>query len=191
MKNWGYRGRLKSKNLNTIFSSMSEKDIEKIIQSDLSKYFEFIPMVKGKHFSGKTLEIDFIIKPIDNSLWKKQDIVFGLEFKDLDRFDKKGDTTDFTKWIAQCVDYSNTDWNNYGYINILTCPGISTSTFMEAAYSSSFVLRILGHLGVGELKNTTNYGWAIFLHEQHRMWSEKEGVSSGKNWNLSRKFGSR
>ncbi|MBL7730903.1 MAG: hypothetical protein JNM88_06965 [Chitinophagaceae bacterium] len=170
---------------------MSEKDIEKIIQSDLSKYFEFIPKVKGKHFSGKTLEIDFIIKPIDNSLWKKQDIVFGLEFKDLDRFDKKGDTTDFTKWIAQCVDYSNTDWNNYGYINILTCPGISTSTFMEAAYSSSFVLRILGHLGVGELKNTTNYGWAIFLHEQHRMWSEKEGVSSGKNWNLSRKFGSR
>lgn len=170
---------------------MSEKDIERIVSDSLSKYFEFIPKVKGKHFSGKRLEIDFVIKPIDTSLWKNQDIVFGLEFKDLDRFDKKGDTTDFTKWIAQCVDYSNTYWDDFGYIHILTCPGISTSTFMDAAYSSTLVLKLLGHLGVGELKNTPNYGWAIFLHEQHRMWSEKEGVSSGKIWNLTRKFGSR
>lgn len=170
---------------------MSEKDIEKNVSEVLAKYFEFIPKVKGKHFSGKQLVIDYIIRPIDTSLWKNRNIVFGLEFKDLTRLDKKGDTTDFTKWIAQCVDYSNTCWDGFGYINILTCPGISTSTFMDAAYSSRFLLKILGHLGVGELKNTSNYGWAIFLHEQHRIWSEKEGVSSGKIWNLARKFGSR
>lgn len=170
---------------------MSEKDIEKVVCSILAKHFVFIPRVRGKHFTGKNMILDYVIKPIECSAWKNTDIAFGLEFKDLHRFDKKGDTTDFTKWIAQCVDYSNTNWEGLGYIHILTCPGISTSSFMNAAYSSGMVMRLLGHLGIGELKHTPNYGWAIYLHEQHRMWSEKEGVSSGKIWNLERKFGSR
>jgi hypothetical protein len=100
---------------------MSEKDIEMLVSEELAAHFEFLPKVKGTHFSQKILEIDYIIKPKNTSGWKNPDIVFGLEFKDMIRLDQKGDTTDFTKWIAQCVDYSNTYWDGFGYINVLTC----------------------------------------------------------------------
>ena len=170
---------------------MSEKDIELLISKELAAHFEFMPKVKGTHFSKKILEIDYIIKPKNTSGWKNSDIVFGLEFKDMIRLDQKGDTTDFTKWIAQCVDYSNTYWDGFGYINVLTCPGISTSVFMGAAYNNRMLLNVLSHMGIGELKRSINYGWTIYLQGHHRMWSEKEGVSSGKFWSLQRKFGSR
>lgn len=170
---------------------MSEKNIERLITKELSPHFKFMPRVRGTHFSGKKLELDYVMQPLNKTGWKNPDIVFGVEFKDIIRLDQKGDTTDFTKWIAQCVDYSNTYWDGFGYINVLTCPGISTSSFMGAAYNNGMLLNVLSHMGIGELKRSNNHGWSIYLQGHHRMWSEKEGVSSGKIWNLQRKFGSR
>jgi len=51
--------------------------------------------------------------------------------------------------------------------------------------------RVMGHLGIGELKVVKNYGWSITLQDSQRMWSEFKGVESVKTWNLERKFGSR
>ena len=87
---------------------MSEKEIEISVINQLTTHFDFIPKVKGRHFSGKQLVIDYIIKPRRPEKWKNKNIVFGLEFKDINRLDNIEDTTDFTKWIAQCVDYSHT-----------------------------------------------------------------------------------
>lgn len=172
-------------------NSMSEKSFVAETSKVLSNHFTFFHRVKGNHFSGKKLEIDCVIKPKQTDGWKNIDIAFGLEFKDMSRLDGIADTKEFSKWIAQCVDYSNTDWEGFGYIHILTCPGISSSNFINSAYGIPLFLRVLGHFGIGELKETTLYGWSILLHEQHRIWSEKEGVSGGKLWNLKRKFGSR
>lgn len=171
---------------------MSEIHVITDVINQLSNSFIFHRHVGGKHFSAKQLQIDFVIKPIDCSNWKNKKICFGLEFKDMPNLNQKGDTTDFTKWLAQCVDYSNTNWDNYGYIYILTCPGITSSVFMNKVDSSSLLTRVLGHLGIGELKLLKTYGWTITLHGDHRIWSQKKGVETpGKMWNLERVFGSR
>jgi len=166
-----------------------EKDFKTEIQNKLKDHFDFFPEIKGTHFSGKRLSIDHIIIPKNNTEWKNKNIVFGLEYKDVGRID--GDTTNFTSWLAQCVDYANTNWDEYGYIYILTCPGIRSSEFMQAVDSDWMLARVMGHLGIGELKIIKNYGLTITLQDSHRIWSENKGVESGKKWNLERKFGSR
>lgn len=108
---------------------MNEKQLKENVVQELRENFYFYPEVKGTHFSGKRLALDYVMKPKDTTEWKNKNIVFGVEFKDVPALDKKGDTSNFTKWIAQCVDYSHTVWDDFGYLFILTCPGITTSTF--------------------------------------------------------------
>lgn len=171
---------------------MNEKSLVSEIVEQLSNDFLFEKQVSGKHFSGQQFKIDYIIKPLITNGWKNPQVCFGLEFKDLPNLDQKGDTKDFSKWLAQCVDYSNTYWNNYGYIYILTCPGITTSRFLQQVDASWMLTRIMAHLGIGELKFSNPYGWTITLSGQHRLWSQKNGVEmAGKSWNLQRCFGSR
>jgi hypothetical protein len=166
-----------------------EKHFKTEIITKLKSHFDFYPEVKGTHFSGKRLSLDHIIIPKNCPEWRNKNIVFGLEYKDVERID--GDTTNFTRWLGQCVDYANTKWDNYGYIYILTCPGIRTTEFIQKIDSNWMLARVMGHLGIGELKVLKNYGWSITLHDSHRLWSEIKGVESGKTWNLKRKFGSR
>jgi len=166
-----------------------EEVFKNYIYSQLSQSFDFFPEVKGTHFSGKRLSIDHIIKPKNTDKWKNKDIVFGIEYKDIQRLD--GDTTNFTKWLAQCVDYAHTNWDNYGYIYILACPGIRSTRFIRTVDKSWMLARIMAHLGIGELKEINRYGWTITLNDNHRIWSEEYGVEHGKIYNLKRKFGSR
>lgn len=171
---------------------MSEKNVILTAIQQLSHYFDFSPKIKGTHFSKKRVEIDFIIKPKIPTGWRNVNVCFGVEFKDMEAFDKRGNTKDFSKWLAQCVDYANTDWDHYGYVYILTCPGIQTSAFVQAAYGQTFMPRFLAQLGVGELKLSRYYGWTITLHGDNRIWSEKNGVeNNAARWNLKRTFGSR
>ena len=167
---------------------MSEKHFSESVKLKLQNHFEFIPEIKGSHFSGNRFKLDYLIIPKNRTGWKNQSIVFGLEFKDLKKID--GDTKNYTKWLGQCIDYSNTNWDNYGFINILTCPGIRDSNFMKSVDQTFLLVRILGQLGIGELKQIDNYGWTLTLND-HRIWSEKKGVECGEKWDLQRKFGSR
>lgn len=167
-----------------------EQDFIDGMVSRLSPYFEFFPQAWGTHFSGKRLRIDHIIRPKDTSLWKNKDVVFGVEYKDVGQID--GDTKNFTKWFAQCVDYANTKWDDYGYIYILTCPGLRSTGFIQVVDSHWMLARIMGRLGVGEIKNMGDrYGWAITLQNSNRVWSQKQGVEAGKRLLLERKFGNR
>lgn len=166
-----------------------EKHFKNQIITKLKDHFDFYPEIKGTHFSGKRLSIDHIIIPKNCSGWKNKNIVFGVEYKDVERID--GNTTNFTSWLGQCVDYANTKWDNYGYIYILICPGIRITKFIQGIDSYWMLSRVMGHLGIGELKEVKNYGWSITLQDSDRLWSEIKGVESGKTWNLERKFGSR
>jgi len=179
-------------------TNITEKLLQKHILDLLSSDFEIEEQVKGKHFSGAKLKIDAIIIPKVTVGWKDEIPVLGLEFKNNLRL--KGDTKNYTKWLAQCIDYSHTEWGEYGYIYVFACPGLIEGLPYQTDVDPTkndpdsiqwLLPRIMSQLGVGELKNSNKYGWTFYLQNEHRIWSQKEGVREGNRWSLTRKFGSR
>ena len=152
----------------------------------LSNDFYIVEQVYGTHFSGARLRIDAIAKPKDISNWKNPDVCFGIEFKLQENLK---DTHDSTHWIKQCIDYANTKWDNYGYIYVFSCPSIFDKLDYAVQGNQWLWNRILSNLGVGRLDNHKYYGWSFFLQDTHRVWSQRDGVTSGKHWTLKRKFG--
>lgn len=148
--------------------------------------FIIVTEVWGTHFSGARLRIDAILKPKDPTKWKNPDVCFGIEFK---LAEKLKDTKDKTLWIKQCIDYANTEWDNYGYLYIFSCPSIFDKLEYAVMGNQWLWNRILSNLGVGRLDMNNYHGWTFYLQDTHRIWSQKGGVASGKNWSLKRKFG--
>jgi len=159
-----------------------EKQIVDYWVKRLSKHFYIEQEVTGKHFSGKNLRIDAIIRPKDTTNWANKDIAFGVEFKDIEFFKSDFDTKNYTKWMKQCVDYANTYFEGYGYLYILICPSRTPEKY-------SFSLHLLSQLGVGQIVDSEYLGVTIMLNQTHKIWSEKNGVMEGKRWKLERKFG--
>jgi hypothetical protein len=170
---------------------MNEKAFADEVLTVLKPHFDIQEQVKGKHFSGKCMRIDAILTPLNKTDWKNPNITLGVEFKN--DFRLRGDTNNYTKWLAQCVDYCHTIWGDYGYIYVFTCPSLveGLPSIGDTNAVQWIVPRIMAPLGIGELKKHEQYGWTFFLQEAHRIWSEKEGVKEGKHWDLKRKFGSR
>ena len=172
-------------------SNMSENDVRNHYLRQLEDHFIIETEIPGKHFSGKTLKIDAVVRPRDTNSWKNPAVALGIEFKDSNRYSENYDTKDFTKWLAQCVDYSNTNWVDYGYIYIFTCPSLIEGVAPGVIGEPMFVENFMGQIGIGELKNISNYGVSFVLHGHHRIWSVNAGVEFGKHYSLKRKFGSR
>lgn len=170
---------------------MSEQEIKNHYLGVIAHHFHIDMEVSGVHFSGKQLKLDAIAKPKDPLQWKNQDVSLGIEFKDTERFSRNYDTKDFTKWLAQCIDYSNTHWEKYGYVYIFTCPSLIGGVAPGVIGQSMFIENFMGQLGIGELKELPGYGLTFVLHGHHRIWSATKGIESGKHWALERKFGSR
>jgi hypothetical protein len=101
---------------------MNENDFARRILEILSPHFHIHKQIRGRHFSGKQMIIDAIVQPKNNWEWKNLEVALGIEFKDDLRI--RGDTTNYTRWLAQCVDYSHTEWNTFGYIYIFACPSL-------------------------------------------------------------------
>lgn len=165
--------------------------VDKVVK-DLSVYFHIQREVFGTHFSGKRIRIDLIISPINKSDWLNKNVVFGVEFKNPST---QTDCRNDTALIKQSIDYRHTNFDNYGYIPIIACPGFINSfsvnphEFSKAAYP--FVSRLLCKLNCGELIHTKYYGWYIKFAGDHPVWSEKYGVmTAGKNWKFNTSFGS-
>ena len=168
---------------------LSEKKFQESVFSILQNHFKIEKQVSGKHFSGKKFLIDAVIQPLDLTEWKNKEIAFGVEFKSPDKLKSTNDTTG---WFAQCIDYANTNWDSYGYINIFSCPRLFDDlTFANVQDSRLLINRLFSNLGIGELYKHKNYGFCFYLQNSHLIWSEKRGVIGGKNWSLKRKFGSR
>ncbi len=163
-----------------------EKNYAENILSQLKNDFYIEEQVYGSHFSGARLRIDAILKPKNNLIWKNPNVSFGIEFK---LEEKLKDTKDKTLWIKQCIDYANTNWDNYGYIYVFSCPSIFETleyTFQDKSWLWN---RILSNLGVGRIENHNYHGLTFYLQDTHRIWSKNGGVASGKHWTLKRKFG--
>ena len=170
---------------------MAEADFASRILNKLSPHFQIHHQVTGRHFSGKKLRLDAVVCPLESEEWKNRNVALGIEFKDTIRI--AGDTTNYTKWLAQCVDYSHTKWSRFGYIFVFACPELIEGIpgRRHSGGAGWLLPRILGHLGIGELREVPNYGLTFFLHDSHRIWSEYQGVELGCHWSLRRKFGSR
>ncbi len=170
---------------------MSEKQLSEKYLSILYDDFTISTEVKGCHFSGKKMRLDAVVKPRDVTHWKNKDVSLGIEFKDSERYFTNYDTKNYTKWLAQCVDYTNTEWNDFEYIYIFTCPGILKDIPDNIIQDQMFFTHFFGQLGIGELTEIPGYGLTFALHNTHRMWSKNNGVEQAKTWSLKRKFGSK
>lgn len=170
---------------------MSEKNLKKDYLSILKKDFNVFEEVSGRHFSNKRMRIDAVVTPKKKEGWKNENVAFGIEFKDTIRFSESYDTKDFTKWLSQCIDYSNTEWKDFGYIYIFCCPSLIEGVPSHLVGSGMFLRNFLGQMGIGELTEEGRYGLSFLLHGHHRIWSQCGDVEMGKHWNLKRKFGSK
>ncbi len=74
----------------------------------------------GKHFSGRSMKIDAIIKPKDYSNILNKNIHFGIELKNPLSFTTNGRTV--ADRLAQCLDYSFSKFPGYDDLIILQCP---------------------------------------------------------------------
>lgn len=170
----------------------TEKSYSQQVLQALDKYFIIQEQVRGMHYSGKRMAIDAIIKPRDTSQWASKDIALGVEFKLTDNI--REDARKFTGWVAQCVDYANTNWDEYGLVHVFACPGIDIKDLPIEFRNRSvvrFAERMMSQFGVGSLKHDTYLGHYLALQSDHVIWSERYGVQEGKRWKLERKYGSR
>lgn len=171
---------------------ISERTYSQEVLQKLDKYFTVQEQVRGTHYSGKRLIIDAIIKPRDASLWANKDIALGVEFKLTDSI--REDARKFTGWVAQCVDYANTDWDEHGLVHVFACPGIDIKDLPIEFRDRNvvrFAERMMSQFGVGSLKHDSYLGHYLALQSDHVIWSDKYGVQEGKRWKLERKYGSR
>lgn len=171
--------------------SLMEKDYKIQAFKILEPHFEIYQEVRGKHFSGKSMRLDAIVTPKIKEHWKNPNIALGIEFKPKHRL--HSDTINY-QWLEQCVDYSHSYWDQFGYIFVFVFPnlidGIRTPITVDEP--KRLLTQIMSRLGVGELRFDTNYGLTFFLQGSHRIWSQKQGVESGKTRTLKRgRLGSR
>ncbi|GAB3326217.1 hypothetical protein GCM10027299_25330 [Larkinella ripae] len=157
--------------------NMPEKEMVAMVLNRLSNHFHISREVWGTHFTGKKKRIDAIVKPIDNSGWKNPDVAFGIEFK---KPSIEHDIRDVTGLIRQAYEYQYTKFDGFGTVPVLICPLLLHPT-IETGQGYSFVRRLIGEFGLGEIKND-HRGLAIVFKADHTIWSEKQGISLGRTW---------
>lgn len=186
-----------------------EADFVQEVCSALTPHFQLHREVVGTHPTGRRLRIDAIAVPHDPEGWSRNDIALGIEFKaPSDRDDQRRDRKGNAKIICQCIDYTLTNWDGFGYLPIFFSPGFAESRavqdrafdfFADAKdYNEGFrhgigfmMQAILGQSNAGELVHSDHLGWAFLINGHHRIWSEKYGIGEGSRNKLLRSIGSR
>jgi hypothetical protein len=163
----------------------SEEELANRALAVLDQHFLIEREVSGRHCSGRSLRIDAILRPRDPSGWKDRDPAFGVEFKLAHQ--KSFDTRDFTDWARQAIDYTHVEWMGYGRLRVFACP--SPTAYLAVLGGEFLMAHLLGQLGVGELAPTDREGWALTMHGNHVLWSEKYGVRAAARWSLRPKIG--
>jgi hypothetical protein len=161
---------------------MTELDFSIKVLNRLSKDFYIQKEVWGTHFTGKKYRVDAVIKPKQSNLWARKDIAFGIEFKKPEAY---LDCKIVSSMIRQSYNYLYTDFQGYGNIPLLVCPLKIQNTYCKEN-EMSFIKRLLGRFGIGEIVNTKDYrGLAIIFQENEYVWCEKHGVMKGKSWEFN------
>lgn len=175
----------------------TERELADQVLGRLACEFEIEVEIPGRHCSGNELRIDAILRPRSPAEWRNgKTTAFGVEFKNLDAA-LDPSVGDYTKWIAQAVDYTHVDWRNHGRLQVFTCPGISewinrhTHDPKKSNWSNIVAAHLLSRLGVNEIVQYAGYGLTLLGQGSHRLWSERGGVCEGRRWDLSPHVGSR
>jgi hypothetical protein len=174
----------------SVYQNINEKEFVNNALLRIEKYFivaerEFT----GKHLAGNKLKIDLIISPKDKTKWKNKDVHFGVEFKSPYKLNSVNTQT---KFMRQCVDYSYTEFGDYGFIPILSYPRFEIDEHYCDEKSIKLLRHFLNAFNVGEMWIDKNYhGLVIMFANSDKIWSEKNGVSRGNLQNFSKKFGSK
>jgi hypothetical protein len=175
----------------------------------LMPHFNIHTEVHGTHPTGRRLRIDAVAVPRSPDGWSRSDIALGIEFKaPSEREDQRRERKGNAKIICQCIDYTLTDWDGFGYLPIFFCPGFAESRAVESRafdffadpkdYNEGFrhgigfmMQAILGQSNAGELIHSDHLGWAFVINGHHRIWTEKYGIGEGSRNKLLRSIGSR
>jgi len=168
------------------FAEISEEKFALCLEDKLSPFFHIKKQVLGTHLTGKKMRIDLIITPKDTTDWKNKNIAFGIEIKSPTKLDRLNGQLGFMK---QCVDYSYTNFKDYGFIPILAYPDFAIDNTYATEKSLTALRHFLNQFQVGELKETYR-GLSIIFAEHHFIWYNGI-VGEGKKWTLKRKFGSK
>jgi hypothetical protein len=168
--------------LNTSFRN--ETELAQWAYDQLDPFFVIHREIWGTHCTDRRLRIDAILRPRQKSGWTDEDPAFGVEFKNPAAADG---TKAYTKWAAQAVDYTHTNWDGYGRLLIATCPPV-TQGVLGGVDAQWLLARVLGQLGVGELGISPSQGWMLRVSGE-RVWSQASGPRL--NWSIKSKQGSR
>lgn len=162
----------------------NEADLAERVLTLLDQHFLIDTEVVGRHCSGRRLRIDAILRPRDPGPWKDDEPAFGVEFKLVHQ--KSFDTRDFSAWARQACDYTHVEWQGYGRLMVFACP----SPIIDLGGTDAWLMaHLLGQFGVGELAPREQDGWAIMLHGDHVLWSERRGAAAAQRWSLRPKVG--
>jgi len=172
---------------NPFFIPKDEEEYANDFFNRISNYFHVKREVWGTHWSGKKVRIDGLIKPKDNSGWKNKNIIFGVEVKYPSQLDSYGD---FSQYISQAIDYSQTTWGDRGYLSILLKPPVyDTFTkrhdrFLETSRVSfwleGFLNSLLCKFNIGEINENKYYGLE-FKRGNSPIWREHNYEQNKKN----------
>ncbi|OHV29065.1 hypothetical protein BBK14_34190 [Parafrankia soli] len=144
--------------------------------------------VPGTHCSNRRLRLDAVLRPRDPSGWRDDAPAFGVEFKIAAQ--RSFDTMNFTRWAAQALDYTHTDWDGYGRLWVFTCPSfLAPFTGDHWGFGPDLAARLLGRFGVGELCLLDQEGWGLMVHGTHALWTQRLGVHQAKEWSLAPRVG--
>lgn len=163
---------------------MMELEFSAKILTRLEPYFNIRREWWGTCF-GNRVRIDALLKPKDPADWKNKEIIIGVEFKRIDEEMKYNS-------VAQCIDYSYTQWDGVGRIPIFLCPGIPGNHLPHAQKQTYYsIAQLLCQFGVGELLETS-FGLTLQMAGSNKIWSEqRKGVFGCKTWNFTPRNGSR
>lgn len=174
-----------------------ERSVVRSVLDRLAPHFNIFEQVEGRHWSGRRLRIDAIVKPKDDSEWMTKSPSLGIEFKNFRGFSSSFDMKDYTRWWAQCHDYAETDFDGHGFIYVFSYNGFSHyrgRTKNDSA--AAFAERFWGRIGVGEIEPgfdgfPRRPSLVFRINGTNKIWSEVRGVRDGRRMSMERKFGSR
>lgn len=166
-----------------------ESDLKRDVLKRLSVHFHVHEEVPGTHWTGKRVRIDAIVIPKDDSAWKTKSPRLGIEFKNFRGFCPSFNIKDYSRWWAQCHDYSETNFDGHGYVQVFSYNGFSHyEARIKNPTAAAFAIRFWGRLGVGELRPDD---LMFVINGTNKIWSESRGVIDGARISMERKFGSR
>jgi hypothetical protein len=175
------------------FANLTEEEFRYFVEQDIEKYFHIDREVWGTHLSGAKLRIDAVIRPKDTSEWANKDISFGVEFKSPSMLKTLGSQLAFSK---QCIDYTFTKFQNYGFLPILMFPKLTVDAFITERCAQGY-RHIFNQYLVGEMDYYEHYCTeyknkvlCIKMADTHCIWANGI-VYEGKRNKLIPKFGSK